>query len=400
MSDRSGKTHSWRRAANQQMNKFVFNCSINVLGGGVQESVNFILESLKDGTVEWNYIVSPQVKRELDRYDVHLDNSLVVERSPARSRATRSYLARHVKELGVDAVLTLAGPAYVDFGPPHLMGIANAFITHASLGVLFRSGWIHALTVIYRTLFVRKSDAWLFQTASAKKGFARRFRVPEDSCYVVPNSIGRNYSTKGLGMENTLATGPEDTEVVVLVPAADYPHKNVRIVPEIAHSLRSLIPAPGVVRFLLTLPENSETWKAVRSESDRLNVSDMIENHGPFSINDGPELYARAHIMLLPTKLETFSANYLDAMATNRLIITSNKDFARDVCGNGALYFEPDRPSECARQIADAISNPAQCQELLRRGRERLDQFPDIAGRYALIKKALEDMIPPGKSAR
>tara|TARA_Y100001972_G_scaffold127579_1_gene184863 strand:- start:10968 stop:11282 length:315 start_codon:yes stop_codon:yes gene_type:complete len=104
--------------------------------------------------------------------------------------------------------------------------------------------------------------------------------------------------------------------------------------------------------------------------------------------------------MLLPTKLETFSANYLEAMATNRLIITSNKDFARDVCGNGALYFEPDRPSECARQIADAISNPAQCQELLRRGRERLDQFPDIAGRYALIKKALEDMIPPGKSAR
>ena len=48
--------------------------------------------------------------------------------------------------------------------------------------------------------------------------------------------------------------------------------------------------------------------------------------------------------MILPTLLESFSATYIEAMFHGKTILTSDLDFARDVCGEAAFYFDPLNP--------------------------------------------------------
>ncbi len=63
------------------------------------------------------------------------------------------------------------------------------------------------------------------------------------------------------------------------------------------------------------------------------------------------EYYLACNALLLPTLLESFSGTYLEAMHFGRPILTSNLDFARDVCDDAALYFDPWDPVA----IKDAI---------------------------------------------
>jgi len=45
--------------------------------------------------------------------------------------------------------------------------------------------------------------------------------------------------------------------------------------------------------------------------------------------------------MLMPSLLESFSTTYVEAMATNVPILTSDLDFAHSSCGDVASYFDP-----------------------------------------------------------
>ena len=47
------------------------------------------------------------------------------------------------------------------------------------------------------------------------------------------------------------------------------------------------------------------------------------------------------HGLFLPSFLESFSSNYIEALSQKRLIFTSDRDFSREVCGDYAIYFEP-----------------------------------------------------------
>lgn len=45
--------------------------------------------------------------------------------------------------------------------------------------------------------------------------------------------------------------------------------------------------------------------------------------------------------LLMPSLLESFSGTYLEAMHFGLPILTSDLDFAREVCHDAALYFDP-----------------------------------------------------------
>ena len=61
-----------------------------------------------------------------------------------------------------------------------------------------------------------------------------------------------------------------------------------------------------------------------------------------------PELYRNSDICFIPSVLETFSATYVEAMATGRPIVASDLDFAHAVCQESAVYFDPRDPVAAA----------------------------------------------------
>lgn len=82
-------------------------------------------------------------------------------------------------------------------------------------------------------------------------------------------------------------------------------------------------------------------------------LEDSIINVGPLSQQDLGAFYKHCDALVMSTRLESFGT-YLEAMHFGMPILTSDLDFAHEVCGDAALYFNPWN----AESIRDAILNP------------------------------------------
>src|SRR5690625_1180698 len=74
-------------------------------------------------------------------------------------------------------------------------------------------------------------------------------------------------------------------------------------------------------------------------------------------------------MMFMPSLLECFSASYVEAMAMEKPILTSDLPFARAVCKEAAIYFDPMNPVDITDKIQNLIKNPEAQKELIQEGR-------------------------------
>ena len=72
-----------------------------------------------------------------------------------------------------------------------------------------------------------------------------------------------------------------------------------------------------------------------------LGVDSLIENIGEYKYSEANEVYASCDMVFVPSVVEVFSATYLEAMQCKKPLIVADRDFARDICGDGAEYLEP-----------------------------------------------------------
>jgi glycosyltransferase involved in cell wall biosynthesis len=70
--------------------------------------------------------------------------------------------------------------------------------------------------------------------------------------------------------------------------------------------------------------------------------------------------------------LESFTGTFVEAMHYGLPILTSDLDFARHVCGDAAIYFDPWDPGSIKEAILRLHTDQNLRQELISRGRERL----------------------------
>jgi len=132
------------------------------------------------------------------------------------------------------------------------------------------------------------------------------------------------------------------------------------------------------VILLSILPEQSKKARIFLSRIEKEGVGENIINLGQRG-HPHPELagyYQHSQGMILPTLLESYSSTYIEAMQSSCPILTSDLDFAREVCGDAAVYFNPWEP----RSIRDAIlrlkNETGLADLLIERGKTLLAKFP------------------------
>lgn len=369
------------------------------MGGAVQTATNFIFEcvSASQPGFNWRFLVSPQISDNLRSLgiDAGADQRFsIIERSPARCLQAR----RHVKALAdahnSDLVYTMSGPAYVGFDSLHLQGCSAPFVTHARLENYLAggmtSGCRKAAESLVKLAFLHRSDHLVFQTQSSRDGFVRRSFWHKDKTSVVPNALGHAFHER-------LPPGGErqvrgDTLVRILVPSAYYLHKNLQSIPETALHLSRLTERPFL--FSLTIPFD-DNWHAIKAKADQIGVADRIQNLGTFPVSQAPSLYLQSDMMFLPTRLETFSASYLEAMYCGVPIVTSDLDFARDICRDAALYADTLSPASSAAVLAQLINsltseNGRLHIDLAGRGIQRVANFPTSKDRHEMILDVID----------
>ena len=368
----------------------------------MQACVSFILTSLeRDDDLDWVYLVSRQVYQQLARFGVDTQGAKtrVFDASPARSRQARNQLLEEVERIQPDAVFTFFGPAYVRFKQPHLLGVADGWVTHStwlaykSLNGL-KDMLVTLLRCVYKGWWYRYADFWVVEANAAAVGLARRMRVDRSRIKVVSNSCAPHYFRP---LEGAFDPGT-DKSVKILTLSSYYPHKDLELIPKVAYQLKKVMNDDDFA-FIVTLTENADA-NAILDEAVAHGVSDNVRNIGPVDIKDGPALYASVDLAFVPTLLETFTAAYPEAMAMNKPIVTTDLDFARDICKDAAAYFSPGNASDAAGAIFTVLDNEAVSSEMVANGQEILKQLPSAEERYAAYGKILKEMMATADSLK
>ncbi|ELV8657096.1 glycosyltransferase, partial [Vibrio vulnificus] len=150
-----------------------------------------------------------------------------------------------------------------------------------------------------------------------------------------------------------------------LTIAYPYPHKNLAVLKEVSDILNS----EGIL-YIFNVTVSDCFYKKVFQ-----GYEDSIVNLGHVDNKNCPKLYEQVDAMILPTLVECFSASYPEAMVMNRPILTSDYSFAKSICGEAAIYFDPFNPSDIAEKIRLLASDRNLYKGLVSAGSKRLGSF-------------------------
>jgi glycosyltransferase involved in cell wall biosynthesis len=379
---------------NPKLPSLLFNCTTNVVGGGMKNSAIFIKESLKSKNIEWKYAISKEVKNLLEVWDIPLGtNFKVFNESPARSKQAANELKRFSIEAKVKLVYTMAGPAYINFPIYHVQGLSNGYLTHAGWsafrlkGTLFHT-FRYLAYVGYQFVFSRRANFFVFQTEEARKNYCKRTFLRRIKTAVVSNAIDEELFAQL--SEKSFKKTSKKKEVIIFCPGAPYAHKAFQFLPDIAYKLKEFCSLP--YKFVVTLPEGlllQQLW----GRATELGVERNFRNIGSYGYNDVVPLFEEADIVFVPSLLETFSASYLEAMASKKILVAADKRFARDVCGEAACYVNPLKPEASAQILARAIEEPESFQKQIEMGADVLKKFGNHEQRYNKIEALLLNLL-------
>lgn len=374
--------------------KVLVNATTLVKGGALQACVSFIQQALKSKEeINWCFVISKQIDEQLQEFDTLILNlhGFVLEGSPATSIACRKELLAISEKLDPDIIFTFFGPAYVKFTAPHLMGVADGWITHSSMLALKQN--LNPLSLIrflflslYKRYWYKKACIWVVEAECAKRGIVKRLGLKPELITVVPNTCSENF--RGL-----LRGGRKHGGCWKIITLSTYyRHKNIEIIPYVAVALKNRAPDLDF-KFILTIEHGTRQERNIFNVAESMGVDSHIVNMGPVSVKECPRLYQSCDITFMPTLLETFSAVYPESMYVGLPIVTTKLEFAIDICGSAALYYSPLDANEAAAQIFKLVSDSNLYDELVARGKKVLCRLPNQEEKYNLYVSLLKQLL-------
>lgn len=85
--------------------------------------------------------------------------------------------------------------------------------------------------------------------------------------------------------------------------------------------------------------------------------------------------YAHATALVYPSLYEGFGMPILEAFANDCPAVLSNRSCLPEIAGDGALYFDPDKPCELEAALLRTIADPELRRSVVRAARQRLREF-------------------------
>jgi glycosyltransferase involved in cell wall biosynthesis len=174
-----------------------------------------------------------------------------------------------------------------------------------------------------------------------------------------------------------------------------YPHKNLEVLLEAMKRLSAHSPQPA--RCLLTIhpdqhPAAGELLRRIASEG----LEQVVINLGPFEGTGVTEAYQAADAFILPSLLESFGRVYFEAIRFDLPLLTSNRDFAREVCGGAALYFDPLDPDNIAQAMARIMTDSDLRDRLAAERRQiAIPSWDEVAARFVeLLERTAAEWQP------
>lgn len=149
-----------------------------------------------------------------------------------------------------------------------------------------------------------------------------------------------------------------------------YPQKNLETIVEMFERFGDEL--DDVVVMITIAADQHPRAGRLLARIQRAGLGDRIINVGVLSQKEIAAYYRHCQALLLPTLLESFTRTYLEAMHFGMPIVTSDLDFAHEICGDAAVYFDPWNAEAMKSTIVRLKNSPELGQDLLSKGTVRL----------------------------
>jgi glycosyltransferase involved in cell wall biosynthesis len=358
----------------------LINCSNLKIGGGLQVAHSFIYELRKYPQHTYCVVLSSQME-EILRYEEFGQNFVFVEYDVKIFwNEKNKFLDSLVLKYKIERIFSVFGPSYWKPQVPHICGYAKSHYVYKEspffkqLSILSRvklriKEFIHIRSFKQSDILITEND-----------DITRHLQniMPEKKIFTVSNYYNQVFNNEQL-WDKTINL-PSFDGITLLTISANYPHKNLQIIPQVINYIQQHYPELKF-RFVLTIAKQDLSCS----------ITDDIKEHivflGKVAINQCPYLYQQSDFMFLPTLLECFSASYAEAMYMQKPILTSDLGFAKGLCGNAAVYFNPLDAKDIADKIVILAKSKELQSKLVNDGLSQLKKFDDYTTR---AKKYLE----------
>lgn len=363
-------------------------CNIRV-GGMLQVALSFINELRNNPEHEYHVFLSPEVERQVrkDKFPLNFKFYSFIRFSGYSDLLMRKWMnykkLRRLKLLErvihPDVVFSVFGPTYWKPKAPHVAGFATPHYVYPESPYFSEVPFSHRIKQslfgkIRHLMMIRNIDFLIAETAEVRNRLINYLRVDENRVFHISNTLNEIYNQPEKWTYRAKLPPREPGELRLVTVSANHLFKNLRIINEVINQVRILRPNLNI-RFILTMHrrefKNLGTNRRYVHFTNRLNV------------NECPFLYSQCDFMFLPTLLECFSASYPEAMKMGLPILTSDLGFAKEVCRDAALYFDPVDAKDIARKIVYLHENPEVQEKMRTAGYEQLATFGNSAERAA-----------------
>ena len=224
------------------------------------------------------------------------------------------------------------------------------------------------IKLFFFKLFLKDVNLMLAQTDVAKKRLKRFYDLK--SIEIFPNSVAIDHFKNNNPSNDRLST-----KFSLLCLSAYYTHKNLEIFLELGKLMKEKNIDAEI--FLTISKKQSKRAEKLLSNLDQLNLKGFITNLGSIKLKDVPSLYKSIDGLILPTLLESFSGTYVEAMWNKKIVLTSDKDFAKTICGNNAYYFNPFDVDDIYKKIVEAYSDTQQTKNMVEKAFLSVENRPN-----------------------
>ena len=375
--------------------RVLVDCSRVNTGGAIQNALSVIVNSLRTPQHEWIYVVSERLEHEFGAIKDLSDNNVYRLHSDSTiwSQIKDAYLGLKAieRKTSPDVVFTVCGPSlwhscvrHVEgFAVPHL--IYPEMISHLDIDSLER--FKLELMLQWTKLRIQPDKHFVVQTRTVKRRVMELLGVKEENIAVVRNAVSPIFWDKI--SEKGLATDGHGRNRI-FVPSAYYYHKNLEIIPMIASLLKKYTKSD--FEIVLTIPPKHYGWRRIAKMAKQLGVESSIITIGELDHSRIASEYRKSRIVFLPTLLECSTAVYPESFAAEVPVVTSDLDFAHELCGNAACFFNPLSSEMAAEVLARLLQDDSFCKELIQKGKRVLaSNYPSPEDKWRAQLAALEN---------
>lgn len=323
------------------------------VGGGLQVSISVINELLNEPQGKrFVYVVSRNVYIQLEIPINKLNDVLCVDLKKTNLFSYLSYFKfmRSIeKKYKVKLVFSIFGPTY--WRPRkarHLIGFANAWLVYSDTKAYEIFTFLKRIAMrtknsILGSMLYYQNAHYVTETNAIKTAFCKKFNCAPSIIDVVPNCISQQFILSEIDLfDLSKIDGFKFCTIT-----HNYPHKNLEIIAKVGRVLEEM--GFNFV-FIVTIAAND--YELLDNDFKK-----YTKNIGPVDVSQCSSVYEYSDALFLPTLIECFTVSYLEALHSNKPIVTSDLDFAHDICSDAAFYFNPYNVESVADICAKVISS-------------------------------------------